>query len=73
MPAETNIANGLYSIAIDMRDGKRSRVTGVLVLCDGRIMGGARTLLHWQLHIPKRQKAWRSRLIVHTFWAAMSG
>jgi hypothetical protein len=39
MTAETNITNGLYTITVEMRDGRRGRATGVLVLCDGRIMG----------------------------------
>lgn len=37
---QPDVRNGLYSISIEMRDGKRGRATGVLVLCDGRIMGG---------------------------------
>ena len=34
------VKNGLYSISIEMRDGKRGYATGVIVLCDGRIQGG---------------------------------
>jgi hypothetical protein len=34
------VKNGLYSISIEMRDGKRGHATGVIVLCDGRIQGG---------------------------------
>ena len=34
------IPNGLYSISIEMKEGKRGHATGVVVLCDGRIMGG---------------------------------
>ena len=40
MTAQPNVINGLYTIAIEMRDGKKGRADGVLVLCDGRIMGG---------------------------------
>jgi len=40
MTAATDIANGLYTITIEMHDGNKDRATGVLVLCDGRIMGG---------------------------------
>ena len=40
MTVETNIPNGLYTIIVEMHDGRRGRATGVLVLCDGRIMGG---------------------------------
>ena len=34
------VKNGLYSISIEMRDGKRGHATGVIVLRDGRIQGG---------------------------------
>ena len=34
------VQNGLYTIRIEMRDAKRSYATGVIVLCDGRILGG---------------------------------
>jgi hypothetical protein len=34
------VTNGLYSISIQMRDGARGHATGVLVLSDGRILGG---------------------------------
>ena len=30
------IPNGLYSISIEIKDGKRGHATGVVVLCDGR-------------------------------------
>jgi len=35
-----SVKNGLYSISIEMRDGKRGHATGVIVLCDGRLLGG---------------------------------
>ena len=35
-----DIANGLYTIAVEMQEGKRGHATGVVVLCNGRIMGG---------------------------------
>jgi hypothetical protein len=34
------VTNGLYSISIQMRDGARGHATGVLVLSNGRILGG---------------------------------
>ena len=34
------VKNGLYSISVQMRDGGRGHATGVLVLSDGRILGG---------------------------------
>ena len=36
----SDLISGLYSIAIEMRDGKKGRATGVIVLFDGRILGG---------------------------------
>ena len=34
------VKNGLYSIRIDMRDGKRGHATGIIILSDGHILGG---------------------------------
>src|SRR6266404_1955027 len=34
------VTNGLYAIRIEMREGMRGHATGVIVLCDGRIMDG---------------------------------
>jgi hypothetical protein len=34
------VKSGLYSISIEMRDRKRGYATGVIVLCDGRILCG---------------------------------
>ena len=34
------VKNGLYSIRIEMRDGKQGHATGVVILYDGRILGG---------------------------------
>jgi hypothetical protein len=38
--ADGKVANGLYTISIEMLSGKRGYATGVVVLLDGRIMGG---------------------------------
>jgi hypothetical protein len=35
------VKNGLYSIRIEMKDGARGRATGVIILLDGQILGGA--------------------------------
>ncbi len=32
--------NGLYSIHIQMGDGVKGRASGVLVFCDGKLLGG---------------------------------
>ncbi|WP_225115031.1 MULTISPECIES: hypothetical protein [unclassified Bradyrhizobium] len=37
---EARVVNGLYIFDIEMRDGKRGQARGVVVLSDGRIMGG---------------------------------
>lgn len=37
---EARVVNGLYIFDIEMRDGKRGHARGVVMLCDGRIMGG---------------------------------
>jgi hypothetical protein len=37
---EASVVNGLYIFDIEMRDGKRGQARGVVVLCDGRILGG---------------------------------
>ena len=55
------VTNGLYAIPIEMREGMKGRVTGVIVLCDGRIMAAivirAPTL--------SRMEKWRGELITH--------
>ena len=37
---EGGIVNGLYSVEIRMRDGLQGRLTGVMLLHDGRMLGG---------------------------------
>lgn len=39
-PMSDQVTNGLYAITIQMKDGARGHATGVLVLLDGRILGG---------------------------------
>jgi hypothetical protein len=36
----SSVKNGLYSIKIEMKDGARGRASGVIVLLDGKILGG---------------------------------
>ena len=62
MTAETNIANGLYTITVQMRDGKKGRATGVLVLHDGRIMGGD-NYFYYAGSYTFRSGKWRGELI----------
>lgn len=36
----SNVWNGLYSIRIAMGDGSNAHANGIIVLLDGRILGG---------------------------------
>jgi hypothetical protein len=58
------VKNGLYSISIEMRDGKRSHATGVIVLCDGRIQGGD-SYFYYTGSYSSRNGKWRGELITH--------
>jgi T3SS negative regulator,GrlR len=58
------VANGLYTIKIEMRDGKRGRATGVVVLCNGRIMGGDSYFYYTGRYTEKNGK-WRGELTNH--------
>jgi hypothetical protein len=72
MPAETGtgageeagVVNGLYIFEIEMRDGKRGQATGVVVLCDGRIMGGD-SYFYYSGHYTFRNGKWRGDMIVN--------
>ncbi len=57
---EARVVNGLYIFDIEMRDGKRGQARGVVMLCDGRIMGGDSYFYYTrQLHVSERQVAGR--------------
>src|SRR6266478_8492638 len=58
------VKNGLYSISIEMRDGKRGHATGVIVLCDGRIQGGDSYFYYTGSYSFKNGR-WRGELITH--------
>src|SRR5258705_2407479 len=58
------VKNGLYSISIEMRDGKRGHATGVIVLYDGRIQGGDSYFYYTGSYSFKDGK-WRGELIAH--------
>ncbi len=58
------VKNGLYSISIEMRDGKRGHATGVIVLCDGRILGGDTYFFYTGSYSFKNGK-WRGEFITH--------
>jgi len=59
---QINIANGLYTIRIEMRDERRSRASGVIVLCDGRILGGD-TYFYYSGSYTFQEGKWRGELI----------
>jgi hypothetical protein len=58
------IQNGLYTVRIEMRDAKRSYATGVLVLYDGRILGGD-TYFYYTGSYSFKNGKWRGELITH--------
>jgi hypothetical protein len=70
MTAETDIRNGLYTITVEMRDGKKGRATGVLVLCDRRIMGGD-SYFYYTGSYTFRSGKWRGELITRQHTEAM--
>ena len=59
-----DVQNGLYTVRIEMRDAKRSYATGVIVLCDGRILGGDTYFYYTGTYSFKNGK-WRGELITH--------
>ena len=61
---DTKVANGLYIINIEMLDGKRGHATGVVVLTDGRIMGGD-SFFYYTGTYTFRNGKWRGELITH--------
>ncbi len=59
--APAKVTNGLYTISVEMLDGKHGFATGVLVLCDGRIMGGDSYFYYTGTYTHKAGK-WRGEL-----------
>jgi hypothetical protein len=58
------VKNGLYTIRINMWDGKRGRATGVIVLYDGEIRGGDTNFYYTGRYTFKNGK-WRGEIITH--------
>ena len=58
------VADGLYTIAIEMTGAKRGRATGVVVLIGGRIMGGDSFFAYTGSYSFSRSK-WRGEMIVN--------
>ncbi|MGT2500564.1 hypothetical protein ACVOMS_06510 [Bradyrhizobium guangxiense] len=61
---EASVVNGLYIFDIEMRDGKRGQARGVVVLCDGRIMGGD-SYFYYTGSYTFRNGKWRGDMIVN--------
>jgi hypothetical protein len=61
---EQSVMNGLYTLAIEMSHGKQGRATGVVVLRDGRIMGGDSYFYYTGSYTLKAGK-WRGDMIVN--------
>ncbi|KYK44909.1 MULTISPECIES: GrlR family regulatory protein [Bradyrhizobium] len=61
---EAKVTNGLYIFDIEMRDGKRGRARGVVVLCEGRIMGGD-SYFYYTGSYSFRNGKWRGDLVVN--------
>jgi hypothetical protein len=61
---EQSVMNGLYSLAIEMSHGKQGRATGIVVLRDGRIMGGDSFFYYTGSYTLKAGK-WRGDMIVN--------
>ncbi|TWB04715.1 GrlR family regulatory protein [Bradyrhizobium stylosanthis] len=59
-----SVVNGLYIFDIKMRDGKRGQARGVVVLCDGRIMGGD-SYFYYTGSYTFRNGKWRGDMIVN--------
>jgi hypothetical protein len=58
------VKNGLYSIRIEMKNGGRGRATGVIVLLDGKILGGDTHFYYTGSYTFKNGK-WRGELVTH--------
>jgi hypothetical protein len=56
------IKNGLYSVRIEMDDGKHAHATGVIILRDGRILGGGANFYYTGSYAFKNGK-WRGELV----------
>lgn len=61
---QTKVVNGLYIFEIEMRDGKRGQARGVVVLSDGRIMGGD-SYFYYTGHYTFRNGKWRGEMTVN--------
>jgi hypothetical protein len=58
------VANGLYTVRIEMKDGKRGHATGVIMLLNGQICGGD-TYFYYTGSYSFKNGTWRGELITH--------
>ena len=61
---QTEVVNGLYIFEIEMRDGKRGQAKGVVVLSEGRILGGD-SYFYYTGHYTFRGGKWRGEMTVN--------
>jgi len=66
------VVDGLYTLGIEMTGIKRGHATGVVVLQDGRIMGGDSFFYYTGSYSQHRGK-WRGEMIVHQHTEAPPG
>ena len=62
--ADLRVRDGLYSLAIEMSGARRGHATGIVVLCDGVIMGGDSFFYYTGSYSFSRGK-WRGEMIVN--------
>ena len=69
---EARVRDGLYTLGIEMTGIKQGHATGVVVLQDGRIMGGDSFFYYTGSYSFSRGK-WRGEMIVHQHTDAPPG
>ena len=69
---EQRVTDGLYTLGIEMTGIKRGHATGVVVLHDGRIMGGDSFFSYTGSYSYHKGK-WRGEMIVHQHTDAPPG
>ena len=61
---DQRVRDGLYTLGIEMSGVKRGHATGIVVLQDGRIMGGD-SFFYYTGSYSHRSGKWRGEMIVH--------
>jgi len=69
---EQRVTDGLYTLGIEMTGIKRGHATGVVVLHDGRIMGGD-SFFYYTGSYSHHKGKWRGEMIVHQHTDAPPG